>query len=73
MTINDIITLPVSQAVINKTVTNTIRKYSHTHRTLMYGRTPVELLDNIYMGDMANRFQPQVAQCSQIGMITIAP
>lgn len=26
-----------------------------------------------YMGDMANRFQPQVAQCSKIGMITIAP
>ena len=53
MTINDIITLPVSQAVINKTAKNTIRKYSHTYRALMYGRTPVELLDNIYMGDMA--------------------
>lgn len=53
MTQNDIITLPASQAVLNKTALNTIRKYSHTHRTLMYGRTPVELLDNIFMGDMA--------------------
>ncbi|MEY4953709.1 MAG: hypothetical protein RL299_2133 [Pseudomonadota bacterium] len=26
-----------------------------------------------YMGDMANRFQPQVAHCGKIGMITIAP
>lgn len=26
-----------------------------------------------YMGDMANRFQPQVAQCRQIGLITVAP
>jgi len=53
MTVNDIVTLPVSQAVLNKTATNTIRKYSHTNRNLMYGRTPVELLDNIFMGDMA--------------------
>lgn len=53
MTVNDIVTLPVPQLVINKTATNTIHKYSHTNRTLMYGRTPVELLDNIFMGDMA--------------------
>lgn len=26
-----------------------------------------------YMGDMANRFQPQAAQCGQIGLITVAP
>jgi len=53
MTVNDVITLPVPHTVLSKTATNTIRKYSHTHRTLMYGRTPVELLDNIFMGDMA--------------------
>jgi hypothetical protein len=53
MTQNDIVTLPVNRMVLNKTANNTIRKYSHTHRTLMYGRTPVELLDNIFMGDIA--------------------
>jgi hypothetical protein len=53
MTLNDIITLPVSKAIFDKTANNTIRKYSFTHRTLMYGRTPVELLDNIFMGDIA--------------------
>lgn len=53
MTQNDIIKLPVSSEVLNKTAINTIRKYSYTHKTLMYGRTPVEMLDNIFMGDMA--------------------
>lgn len=53
MTVNDVVTLPATPAVFNKTTTNTIRKFNHTHRTLMYGRTPVELLDNIFMGDMA--------------------
>lgn len=53
MTINDVIILPFTPAILGKTATNTIRKYSHTHRTLMYGRTPVELLDNIFMGDLA--------------------
>ncbi len=53
MTLNDVITLPFNQDILDKTATNTIRKYSHTHRTLMYGRTPVELLDNIFMGDLA--------------------
>jgi len=32
---------------------NTAKKYSFTYKTLMYVRTPVELLDNIFMGDMA--------------------
>ena len=53
MTQNDIIILPVNAAILNKTANNAIRKYSHTHRSLMYGRTPVELLDNIFMGDIA--------------------
>jgi hypothetical protein len=53
MTQNDIIKLPVTSTIVDKTATNTINKYSHTNKSLMYGRTPVELLDNIYMGDMA--------------------
>lgn len=53
MIVNDIVILPFNQNVLVKTSANTIRKYSYTHRTLMYGRTPVELLDNIFMGDLA--------------------
>ncbi len=53
MTINDVLKLPVSEQVIEKTAANTIKKYSHTHTTMMYNRSPVELLDNIFMGDLA--------------------
>lgn len=53
MTTNDIITLPFTKAILEKTAANTIQKYSHTHKSLMYGRSPVELLDNIFMGDLA--------------------
>lgn len=53
MTINDVFELPVSQAVINKTMQNVVKKYNYTYRSLMYQRTPVELLDNLYMGDLA--------------------
>jgi len=53
MNSNDVIKLPVTKEVTNKTITNTIRKYEYTHKSLMYNRTPVELLDNIFMGDMA--------------------
>lgn len=53
MTINDVFVLPVGDQVLEKTAVNTIRKYSHTHTSMMYNRTPVELLDNIFMGDLA--------------------
>lgn len=53
MVTNDIIILPVTQEVMEKTADNVARKYLFTHRSLMYGRTPVELLDNLFMGDLA--------------------
>lgn len=52
-TVNDIFELPVSREVIEKTLRNTVKKFNFTCRALMYSRTPVELLDNLYMGDMA--------------------
>lgn len=45
--------LPVDDAVIYKTLRNVVKKYDNTDKTLMYERTPVELLDNLYMGDIA--------------------
>lgn len=53
MTVKDIIELPVSREVIEKTLRNTVKKYNFTVKAMMYSRTPVELLDNLYMGDMA--------------------
>lgn len=47
------ICLPCTDSVLKKTAANVIKKYNHTHRSLMYGRTPVELLDNLFMGDLA--------------------
>ena len=48
MTEKEIIVLPVTREIIEKTMLNTQKKYSNTYKTLMYNRTPVELLDNIY-------------------------
>lgn len=53
MTVNDIIVLPFTDKVIQKTITNTIKKFENTAPSLMYNRTPVEILDNIFMGDLA--------------------
>jgi hypothetical protein len=53
MTVNDVVILPVNAAVLAKTAANAIKKYRHVYSTLMYNRTPVELLDNIFMGDLA--------------------
>lgn len=53
MKIQDIIVLPVDDGIINKTVNNAIKKYDYTINNLSYSRTPVEQLDNIYMGDLA--------------------
>ena len=53
MTEKDACILPVSAFVIDKTMRNTAKKYEFTYKSLMYERTPIELLDNIYMGDMA--------------------
>ncbi|MBL7738421.1 MAG: hypothetical protein JNK14_04325 [Chitinophagaceae bacterium] len=53
MTTGDVVILPVTEKVISKTTVNTIKKFNHTDPSRMYGRAPVELLDNIYMGDLA--------------------
>lgn len=53
MTENDVIKLPTPEIVLNKTKTNTIKKFNYTYSKLMYERSPVELLDNIFMGDIA--------------------
>lgn len=53
MTLDDVFVLPFNQTIVDKTVSNTIRKYKFTISSLMYNRTPVELLDNIFMGDLA--------------------
>lgn len=53
MTVNDVLCLPCNDSILHKTAMNVVKKYNHTHRSLMYGRTPVELLDNLFMGDLA--------------------
>ncbi len=53
MTLNDVIHFSVPDTVINKTIDTTIRKYLYTIQNLTYNRTPVELLDNLFMGDFA--------------------
>ena len=53
MRTEDAIILPINERIINKTLINTVKKYNYTVKGLMYGRTPVELLDNIFMGDFA--------------------
>lgn len=50
---SDILALPVTDEVVEKTMINTAKKFGYTYKTLMYSRTPIELLDNIYMGDVA--------------------
>lgn len=53
MTINDVIILPVNQQIIDKTMKNVVKKLNHTNISLIFNRTPVELLDNLYIGDLA--------------------
>lgn len=53
MTTNDVIILPVNQQIIDKTMKNVVKKLNHTNISLMFNRTPVELLDNLYIGDLA--------------------
>ena len=49
----DVIVLPVTPEILVKTQRNVVKKYNFTCKSLMYSRTPVELLDNLYMGDLA--------------------
>ena len=53
MKIDKIYKLKINEEIIEKTIENTIKKYNFTIKNLSYSRTPVELLDNIFMGDFA--------------------
>ena len=53
MTTKDIFKIPFSAKAFEKTAKNTILKYNYTINDLMYRRSPIELLDNIFMGDIA--------------------
>jgi hypothetical protein len=53
MITNEIMDFTVPNSVIDKTIDTTIKKYLYTIRNLTYQRTPVELLDNLFMGDFA--------------------
>jgi hypothetical protein len=53
MTPDDVIILPFNDKILAKTSANAIKKYRYVYSTMMYNRTPVELLDNIFMGDLA--------------------
>lgn len=45
--------LPFDDTVVDRTMKNVVKKYDNTDKSLMYERTPVELLDNLIMGDIA--------------------
>lgn len=53
MTTHEVQALPFNEEIVAKTIQNTVKKYKYTKKELMYRRTPVELLDNIFMGDLA--------------------
>ncbi|GEM_PF-2826002 len=53
MNIDQVTILPFSLYTREKTASNVVKKYKHTYATMMYQRTPVELLENLYMGDLA--------------------
>jgi len=53
MQVEDVLKLPLNNYVITKTLENSVKKYLYTIKNLTYKRTPVELLDNLYMGDIA--------------------
>ncbi len=53
MNIHQVTILPLSRYTEEKTESNVLKKYKHTYTTMMYRRTPVELLENLYMGDLA--------------------
>ena len=49
MKIEDVLKLPLNEFIIAKTLKNSVKKYLYTIQNLTYKRTPVELLDNLYM------------------------
>lgn len=50
---NDIIELPVSEEVYNKTLVNTVKKFNYTLKNSIKSRTHSELITDLFMGDLA--------------------
>jgi hypothetical protein len=49
----DVIELPFNEDIANKSYINSIKKFKYTMKNKSYDRTPIELFDNILMGDIA--------------------
>ncbi len=52
-TLSDIIPLPVSPEVKEKTIINTVRKFNYTLQNSIVKRKQIELICDLYMGDLA--------------------
>lgn len=52
-TLNDIVSLPVSTKVKEKTIINTVRKFNYTLQNSIVKRKQIELICDLYMGDLA--------------------
>lgn len=52
-TLNDIVLLPVSSEVKEKTIINTVKKFNYTLQNSIVKRNQVELICDLYMGDLA--------------------
>jgi len=50
---SEVVTLPFNDEIVEKTIDNAIKKLHYTMSNLMYNRPPVEIYDNIVMGDIA--------------------
>lgn len=52
-TLNDIVALPVSLDVKEKTIINTVKKFNYTLQNSIVRRNQIELICDLYMGDLA--------------------
>lgn len=52
-TLNDIVALPVSLDVKQKTIINTVKKFNFTLQNSIVRRNQIELICDLYMGDLA--------------------
>lgn len=52
-TLDDIVALPVSSEVKEKTIINTVKKFNYTLQNSIVRRNQIELICDLYMGDLA--------------------
>lgn len=52
-TIQDVLKLPINREIVGKTLENVIKKFSYTRIHSIKKRMPLELLDNLFQGDLA--------------------